>query len=77
MLNKNLSTARCFRNYLRTKRKSLRLRFLPRSPKANGRKGKARLLHILRRRSIPTLSSPSLHPKREAIQRMGALFPKG
>jgi len=30
-----------------------------------------------RRRSIPTLSRPSLHPKREAIQRMGALIPKG
>ena len=28
-------------------------------------------------RSIPTLSHLSLHPRREAIQRMGAFIPKG
>jgi len=43
--------------------------------KGKRKKGEARLLHILRRRSIPTLSRPSLHPKSEAIQRIGALIP--
>jgi len=62
---------------LRTERRSPRPRLLQRSPKANGRKEKARLLHIIRRRSIPALSHPSLHRKREAIQRMGALIPRG
>ena len=77
VLNKNLSTAssRYFRNCLRTKRRSLRPRRLLRNPKENGRKGKARFLHILRRRSIPTLSYPNLHPKRQATQKIWALFP--
>ena len=61
---------------LEDKKKKPRPRFLPKSPKANEKKGKARLLHILRR-IIPTLSHPSLHPKREAIQRMRALISKG
>jgi len=34
-------------------------------------------LHIPRRRSIPTLSHPSLHLKRKAIQGTRALILKG
>jgi len=59
---------------LEDKRRSLRPRLLPKSPKANGRKGKARLLHILRKKSIPTLSCPSLHLKR--IQKIRTIIPK-
>jgi len=53
-------------------------RLKPKTPSkksANGRKVRARLLRIPRRRDSPT-PSPSLHLKREAIYRMGALILK-
>jgi len=77
--NKNLSipSSRYFRNCLSPRRKSRRPRLLPRSPGANGRKGRAHLLHVLKMKSIPTLSHPSLHLKRRLIQRMGVLILKG
>jgi len=53
-----------------------RPKLLLRSLKASRRKGRAHLLYIQRRRNSPTLSRPSLHLKREAIQRMGALILK-
>jgi len=61
---------------LRKKRRSLRPRLLPRIPKANERKGKACLLHILRRRSNPNFSCPNLRPKKKATQKIQALIPK-
>ena len=67
--------SRCYRNCLRTKR-SRRLKLLPKSPKANGRKKRAHLLQISRM-SLPTLSHPNLHLKRRITQRTGALISKG
>ena len=61
---------------LRIRRRSRRPRLLPISPVANGRKGRARLLRISRRRDSLTPSHPSFRLKREATQRMGALILK-
>jgi len=48
------------------------------SKKSKGKRkeGKARPLHILRRRSNPTLSCLNLRPKRKATQKIQALIPK-
>ena len=75
--HKNLSipSNRCFHSCLKAGR-SQRPRLLLRSLRVNGRKGRAHLLFIQRRRNSPTLNRPSLRPKREAIQRMGALILK-
>ena len=59
------------------KRRSRRLKLLPRSPRANRRKGKTHLLHILKMKRIPTLSHPSLHLKRRLIQRTRVFILKG
>jgi len=61
---------------LEDKKKKLKAKTPSKKSKGKGRKEKAHPLHIPRRRSIPTLSRPSLYPKREAIQRMGARIPK-
>jgi len=59
------------------RKKKSKAKTLSKKSKGKGRKGKARLLHIPRRRSSLTPSRPSFHPKRNAIQRMRALILKG
>ena len=77
-LSKNLSTPlrRCYHNWLRTKR-NWKIKLLSRSLKANGNKGRARLLRIPRMKSIPTLSQPNPHLKRRITQKMRAVIPRG
>jgi len=55
-------------------KRNQKVKLLTRSPRANGRRGRAYLLQTLRVKSIPTLSYSNLHLKKKLTQKTEALI---